>query len=341
MLTIETSGSWREMGRQLGEQCGDDIRRCMQTYAPWLIEDTDRFRPAVADLRAVLAEHCPELLEESQGMAEGAGLEPDLTLGFRFFAEVRKRLSPACCAIYLANTPDGPLLGRNCDLDPKFDAGVQLCRVCRPSDGPAMIKMGYVGLAGATGLNEHGLGLGGASAHTTENYGNEGLPAAVLGFMVMGRCRTAAQAASLMASHKFLGKSANIMVGDKGGGSVLFELAPGRTPVAVGREDRRQWQACTNFFQSGEIPIAPEQAYLQSAYARYGRLVHQLEGNFVEPSVAGLQDLLAQITQPGLFDTGREGKVKTAYSQVLELKAGVVHYTPGHPAEVAWQSVAL
>jgi len=38
MLTIETSESWREMGRQLGEQCGDDIRRCMQTYAPWLLE---------------------------------------------------------------------------------------------------------------------------------------------------------------------------------------------------------------------------------------------------------------------------------------------------------------
>ena len=94
-------------------------------------------------------------------------------------------------------------------------------------------------------------------------------------------------------------------------------------------------------FISGQIPIGPQTEYLQSAYARYGRMTHQLTQGLIDHSVEGLKKLLTDIAQPGLCDTGKGGQVKTAYSQVMELASGKMHYTPGHPAESAWQEVSL
>ena len=130
-----------------------------------------------------------------------------------------------------------------------------------------------------------------------------------------------------------------MMVGDVGGASVLFEMAPGRTAVQVDRSDGTDWQVCTNFFVSGEIPIRPEPEYLESAYARYGRAVHRLD--FVERSVSGLQGLLTELAQPGCCVTSKDGRSKTAYSQIMEMSSGKMYYAPGHPAELAWKVASL
>jgi predicted choloylglycine hydrolase len=341
MFTIETSGSWGEMGEQMGEAFSCELEECMHTFTPWLVADLARYRPAIRELSQLLQALCPQLVEESEGLARGADIATDLMLGYRFFNEIRSWLSEGCSVIYLADSEDGPLLGRNSDLSPGFEADVQLRRICRPNDGVARIQTGYLGLAGSIGLNAHGLAIGGASAHTPADYGEDGLPAQALLFVVMGQCQSVADARAFMACHVFRGKSLNLIAGDVSGESVLFEMPPGRTALAWDRVAGHDWQLCTNFFLSGEIPISPEVDYLESAYARYGRMTHCLMSNQTKRSVAGLKSLLTDVAQPGLCDSGRGGVVKTAYSQVMELKNGRMHLTPGHPAETAWETISL
>lgn len=341
MLIIETSGSWGAMGEEVGRTFSEALRRCMDRYCPWLLSDPAAHRRAIRSVRALLEKVCPELLEETEGLARGADLDPDITLGYRFFNEVRERIREGCSVIYLAESEVGPLLGRNCDLSPTFDAEIQLCRICRPETGPDRLTTTYLGMAGGVGLNESGLGIGGASAHTPKRYGDEGLPGQVLDFLLLDRCSDVSEAQDLAARHRFLGKSSNLIVGDAHESSVLFERAPGRMSVQVERPRGRNGQVCTNFFISGEIPMDPQTEYLQSAYARYGRMMHQLTQGLIDHSVEGMKRLLTDIAQPGLCDTGRGGQVKTAYSQVMELASGKMHYTPDHPAESSWQEISL
>ena len=340
MLWIETQGSWLEMGRQYGEELRKPLKKGLHHYARWLVEDPDAYAPALEELAPLLQAHCGSLLQETKGMAEGSGIPEAVMLGYRFFNEVRRRMPEGCSAVFLAEAKEGPLLGRNCDLEPDVSHDIQVCRTCRPEGGSATITTTYVGMGSGPGLNEHGLGFGGASAHTDARYGNAGLPGAVLCHLLLHECRDVTDARALMAKHAFLGKPANILVGDESGASVLFEFAPGRPPVQSPRRPDRNWQACTNFFVSGEVPIQPDPEYLQSAYARYGRIVHQLGEGLMEHSVAGLQQLLTEIAQPGLCRT-EDPKCRTAYSEVNDLRARRMYVSPGHPADAAYEEVCL
>jgi hypothetical protein len=273
-------------------------------------------------------------------MAEAAGCDELVMLGYRFFNEVRQRMRPGCSVVFLAETLDGPLLGRNCDLDPGFSADIQVCRTCRPVGRPATLTTTYLGMPGGAGFNEHGLGLGTASAHTAARFGGQGLPASLILHRLLHRCSDAAEAQVLAAADPFLGKPCNVIAADESGVSALLELAPGAPAFVSPRPAGRDWQACANFFLSAHVPISPETAYLQSAYARYGRVAHQLDGGILERSCAGLKRLLTEIAQPGLCIVENPA-FKTAYSQVMDLRGRRMHVAPGHPGEVAWQEAAL
>ena len=341
MLFIETKGTWRKMGRQLGDAFLDQLKQCIDHYASWLVADLDRYRPAIGQIRALLSSHAPELLEETEGLAESSGVDADTLLGYRFFNEVKERVAEGCSVVYIANSDAGPLLGRNCDLSATFDPDIQLCRTCRPDCGQTKVTTSYLGMAGGIGVNASGLGTGGASAHTPERYGDEGLPGQVLSFLLMNACSDVPEARALLSRHAFLGKSQNLIAGDRGGASVLLEMAPGRISEQIDRPPDQDWQICTNFFTSGRTPIDAQPLYLESAYARYGRMSHGLSSGLVDRSASGLKQLLTDIAQPGLCIPQDHVTLKTAYSQVMELSSGKMHITPGHPAEVTWEEISL
>jgi predicted choloylglycine hydrolase len=340
MLWIETKGTWREMGRQIGEQFRGQLTQCLDKFAPWLVADLPAHLAAIEEIRTTLRPHAPELLDETAGMAQSSGINEPLLLGYRFFNEVKQRMAKGCSVIFLAKANEGPLLGRNCDLHPGFEADIQLCRTSRPKHGPATITVTYLGMGTGQGLNEFGLGLGGASAQTEARFGSHGLPGGLLQHLVLQRCRNLPQATRRLAEHSFLGKPSNVIIADAQGRSALFEFAPGRPAHAVRRPQRQTWQACTNFFVSGHTPIKPQPPSLQSAYARYGRTVHQLGGGLVEHSLAGLQRLLREIAHPGLCIA--EGTtLNTAYSHVLNLHERRMWISPGHPVKTDYQKVSL
>lgn len=341
MLRIETSGSWRDMGCQLGKAFGEQLHRCLNHYASWLVADTERYTPGITAIQTLLKRHMPGLLEETHGIADAIDVHPNVMLGYRFFNSVRHQMKVGCSDVFLADSDRGPLLGRNCDLSPNFDPEVQICQVARPDDGMAFIQCSYLGVVGGCGLNAHGMGEGGASAHTRERYSDEGLPNGIFAAMLYHRCKSVADARKFAAETRFLGKPCNMLVADKSGDSAILELAPGNLPVVLERKPDRHWQACTNFFLSGKIPIAPELAYLKNAYARYGRINHVLADLNVPRTLDALKQLLIDIAQPGFCVDGNDKQMKTAYTQIMELRSGRMHITPGHPAEHEWETVSL
>ncbi len=342
MLRIETRGTWREMGAQLAEEFRPRFEPVLERFAPWLARDLDHFRPAVAALRQTVLRLVPEIEEETQGMASALNWDADLALGLRYFNEIRTWQLPGCTGIFLNTGDRGPLLARTCDLEPDMSAEVQLCRVNRPRDGIATVLMTYLPLTAGVGFNELGIAFTGASASTKGPANAEGIPGAVFNQMLITRCRSLAEVTDLAARHTLRGKGAIQLACDAEGRSLLLELTAGSPIRVTPRRRDRDWQACTNFCQSkGLVPDA-DAAYLENAYARYGRLVHQLnEASGMERTLAGIQRLLLDVAQPGMVCHAPHCTFNTVYTFIVELRQRRMHLCPGHPAQTAYEEVAL
>ena len=341
MLRIETKGTWREIGRQIGEEFRAHFDPLMQRCCPWLLAQPEKFSYAIAKIRAMLKMHAPELLEETWGLAEAIDFDPDTMLGYRFFNALKYFTEEGCSTIFLADGRPGPLMGYNCDLAPDICSQAQLIQVCRPNSGVAYIGCSYLGTVAGYGISENAVAVCGASAHTEAQYGPAEMPAALVLYMFLQRCRNLAEVRALAAAHKTICKPCNILVGDAAGDSVVLEYASGRCPVQTPRPTDCTWQVRTNFFASGDIPIKGEPAYLAGAYARYGRWMHVLQAGSVPHTVDGLKQLMTDVAQPGLCSPGGENTLETAYSQVIDLANRKMHLCPGNPNKLPYEELSL
>lgn len=342
MFRIETAGTWHAMGCQYGETMRSPLRECMERFCPWLNQTTGRADAFLDGLQDLLEKRVPALLEETRGMAEGAGLDEKQMLAYRFFPDVAAAMSAGCSLVYLGRSDVGPLLARNADLEDDVSQRVQVCHVSRPDDGVPTVTLSYVGLLPINGCNAYGLGLVGASAHTdTSNDDSGGVPGGVSVFESLQQDKTTEQACVRFAEQPFVGKSCNLMVGDADGDSAVLELVPGlpghRRPQPTGRD----WNASTNTFLSGRFSVPDESEYQQCSYARYGRIAQPLADGQMNYSVESVKNLMQQIAMPGPVCTGFNHTWKTAYSSIMCLNERRVILSPGHPAETQEQVVAL
>ena len=338
MLRIETCGTWYEMGHACGCAFRDELLACMDTYTPDLRNDPGHSR-VVEPVAAMLSVRAPDILEETEGFADALELPLSIMLYYRLFPCARF-LNEGCSAFFVADAPEGPLLVQTTDLNPR-DTPVQVLWIRRPVRGTATLTTSYLGLIGGRGMNEHGLGRQGTSAHTTECYGSTGVVSMVLAHRLLQDCGAVAEATALITKEPVLGKGAVWLVADATGDSALFDLAHGRLAPAVPRPLDVNWQACSNFYVSGAIPFADEPAYLYNAYARYGRLLHQLAGNPATQSLQGARQLAADVSQPGPHVPEGASKFETIYAAVMNLRARVVHLCPGNPNRDAFEEISL
>ena len=161
---ISISGPPRELGRQLGETAGEEIRGFV-TIALERIEKTVPL-PAVKALEVArscipyVETYAPDMLAELRGISESAAV----TLDHLMLLQVRNQLRPdegGCTAFSLARSScagNGSIVAQNWDNDPALDPfTIVLTR--RPQGKPAILDITQAGLIAYIGLNEAGIGL--------------------------------------------------------------------------------------------------------------------------------------------------------------------------------------
>ena len=340
MLEIETRGTWYEQGTQLGEAFRDDWQRCLDYYAAWLRDDFDTYRPAVDKLRARAQAECPHVIDESRGVADALDWKPDFTFGFRVFNEV-KYFMPGCSGLYLADSEHGPLIARTCDLETDISGEIQLCRIVRSPDGPDMVTTTYLPVIGTVGFNADGVGLIGSSAASHGEPPESGAAISFLNMRMLSQCASLDDALDLTRDVTVCGKGAIQVAGDAHGASAILEYATGRPVMQTPRRDDRVWQACTNFCISPGIKPLAGPTYLGNAYARYGYMMHHLDERDPPRTVDAVKQLLTELAQPGAVCEADHCWFNTVYAWVVELKHGVMHLAPGHPANTPWKVIQL
>lgn len=152
-------GTAREMGRQHGEIARTKIAGFIGFMSQSLRKTEKQIESAAAVFRGLFLDHCPHLVPEIEGLAEGAGISFNLALACQLRGELAQIADGGCTtfAVGQQGTSSGNVLvGQTSDMSEEIrDFGYVLH--VKPDDRPQAIMWTFGGMIGYHGLNEHGV----------------------------------------------------------------------------------------------------------------------------------------------------------------------------------------
>lgn len=243
-ITIEVAGSPREMGRQYGEFARDEIRHNVDNV--WNASKFDATEKFTGPASAVIERFAPDILEEMRGIAEGADIPLANVLIMNQFNTFTAHLpSPGCTSFALANSEDGPVLGKNNDLGLNYNRS-QVIRISKPTKGLPMIQVGDAGwVCGFDAMNAEGLVNGHNSVGSVFDKRGAKIDLRLWGYQLMRTCRTTEEMLDRISTVPLTGKGYNIVVNDAKGDTCVIE-AP--VPLIATRNRGEQFVYATNHY---------------------------------------------------------------------------------------------
>lgn len=161
---VEVAGRPREMGRQIGEAAGEEIRGFCDR-ALGLVSKTVHISHAAAmqvaaDSIAFAEDYSPDMAEELRGMAEAARVSLEDLMLLQVRNQLRPEQEAGCTSLAVAGEALGAVgrVAQNWDNDPELDAfTIVLTR--RPTGKPAFMNLTQAGLIAYMGFSEAGIGV--------------------------------------------------------------------------------------------------------------------------------------------------------------------------------------
>ena len=154
------TGTHRQLGQQHGEQAKQHIHAhldymcaAMRISRAQLHERTGRFQ-------SLFKTHCPHLLEEIHGLAQGAGIPFAEALAVNIRGALNATHDGGCTAFVVSGrgTSDRQILsGQNSDMFPSMIPLAYVLHL-RPKNKPQMLMWTFGGMIGYHGINSRGLG---------------------------------------------------------------------------------------------------------------------------------------------------------------------------------------
>ena len=226
---VLTGGEPRERGRQHGElagaQVGLSVERYMERFAHFAGLTPDGVREAAAGWGPVIAEYDPDMLEEIEGVAEGAGFSKEELLAVNCRSEIMFGTTlPECTSFGLqpdATANGHTYVGQNWDWAPDITETLILL-VIEQEPRPTVVLLDEAGMIGRMGLNSAGIGL--ATNTLISEQRQRGVPYNMLLRGILNTSQMADAIAALVRPKRAI--SANYMFGDAGGQTLDIEASP-------------------------------------------------------------------------------------------------------------------
>lgn len=271
LLEVTASGGPGDLGLRHGRCARELIRAAYATRmarARCGSSEEDVLIGAVGYQRYV-AEYAPELLEEVDGIAVGAGISFDAAFFLQVATEFElasfhagNHISDGCSALGGIDPEAGPFIAQNWD-QPVQTLSTQILLRLRPFGGIEMMMFTRAGVIGYIGVNAAGVGL---LINQLYSSSPKGLTAYFIARKIL-------EAGSVECAVSWLrgleiGSAVNFLLGDPGGATVDLELGGGQF-----EQIRRPVQVHTNHYllEGGRHCDQVGQA-LPDSYLRYERL---------------------------------------------------------------------
>jgi isopenicillin-N N-acyltransferase-like protein len=180
MPVVRASGGSRERGRAVGSALAETIARSLDFYRAFMERrgvTVDALPAMLGPFRAAAKGAVPELVEEIEGMAEGAGADPWELFAANAWEELEPMMElaamPDRCTAFAVSGPGGTVLGHN-EQWYAGDAGNIAVGVQRPDGEVAFASPSVVACLPAVGMNAVGLAQGVMSLSGRDD--GEGVP---------------------------------------------------------------------------------------------------------------------------------------------------------------------
>ena len=227
---VLVDGEPRERGRQHGNLAGSQItiglERYMERFAHYQNLSPTEVRRRAAGYAEAIREYDPDLLEEIEGIAEGADVDRDEVLALNCRSEVMFGTAPPleCTSFGLqpSATANGhTYVGQNWDWSPNIKETLILL-VIKQEPRPTVVLLDEAGMIGRMGMNSAGMAL---STNTLISEQSQiGVPYNMLLRGVLNQENMAAAIAALVKPRRAL--SANYLIGDGHGQTLDIEVSP-------------------------------------------------------------------------------------------------------------------
>jgi len=370
--SIDVSGSARERGQQHGLKGRERIARSIATYARLFAYcgiDWQGAQRLGAGYRDLIGDLDPALLAEIEGIAAGAGRQPNEILALNARTEIlppsypgepcsdQRKIAAAnaklgvpdwgeCTSIAVkpAQSASGTtLLAQNWDWLGAQRAALVLLRV-HDAAGASLLTLTEAGMLAKIGLNRSGFGVCLNILRSADDGARPGVPVHVLLRALLARASV--DDAIAFAAKLDFGASSNVLCADAAGDTAALEFSPRGLEVVRGADAA----LChTNHFLA---PAAvPHQASLASSLstlprlARITALAGAHRGKF---SPADLQRMLRDESDGYLSicrspdpSLAPEACIETVASVVMDLGGRVMHVAPDVPSRADYLPLAL
>lgn len=349
---IQVSGTHREIGRQIGEACQEQVHRSLHT-ARLLIESViDRLqldwpgaRIQASKYIPFAQERYPQYVQELIGIAEGARVEfEDLAVLNALEAVTMDALHLTKCTSMAVNeerTADGHVLvAHNEDWMPEDENDVYILQVA-PENEPPFLAMTYGGLLANIGFNAYGIAQCCDSVYPNDS--RIGIPRVIASRAVLA-ARTPAEAlGAMLVSHRAAGY--NHLLAHESGELYNVEVSARRFAILYAEDG---FLAHTNHYLDRQMQaIESEPDELLSTRVRYFRAMRLLKAAPLH-SVKSLQAIqrdhvnfpnsICNHAVENLVPMDRE---KTINALVIDLTARAMHVAWGNPCENQYHTFYL
>jgi isopenicillin-N N-acyltransferase like protein len=213
-------------GRAAGFALGEQIESVLRSYLSLFETSRELGRDAVLrlgeDALTRVERWQPRLVQELEGVAEGAGIAPELVGALNARTEIAR--AGGCSLVARLDGAEGPWLAQNWDW--YVDAPERCVLWTAELDGgERLVTMTEAGILAKLGMNSRGLAVGLNILHHRRDGGPMGVPMHLILRALLDSCATVEDAATLLADSPTSASSA-ITVIDAAGGGAVFEVSP-------------------------------------------------------------------------------------------------------------------
>jgi isopenicillin-N N-acyltransferase like protein len=336
---LKVAGSHRQIGRQIGEAYPEQVRAAaaFQGEPPPAGRTREEQLAIAADYRAVTEAALPWLIEELDGCAEGAGVDP-----LAFFAasieeiwyEPRTRALTGRCSDLLsgpAATENGHLLvAHNNDLAPSTESKLVAIEKSVPGD-PVVFQIGGAPWL-SVGFNSAGLALTGNEL--SPNDERVGISRSLQVFEIM-RATTVNEAVRASLRPDRASSYNNVLAHSDGS---VVNVEGSATDAELTGLDEHGTLAHTNHYVCDRmLPFEGDPEYAESSnrrYVRARRLLDEYRGRITRATMRemlsdheGAPDSLCRHPDPGSSDS------KTVFWCVADMTELRITFDRGNPCD--------
>ena len=346
---VKAEGTHRELGHQHGEQAVESIRAHLDHIGSSQNLSSDELQAKALKFKPLFDQYCPHLLDEIEGLAEGAGITVAEALACNLRGELGKAPAEGCTTYVIgrSGTAAGEVLvGQNSDMSqPNIEMGYMLH--LKPKDKPQVLIWTFGGMIGYHGMNSAGV------AHFANALG--GGPKGQFGLShyavkrMMLECSSVYEVMDIF--HRVpLASNGNYVVCD--GDGVIIDIEANSTGPQILGDEKRGYIAHTNHYLCPMYATRKNHdASISDSFPRLRKMNEMIETDIGKVDVASVKRYLSDHSNgessicrhPRTEDLekGFESAGRTVASMISEPAERRMHVALGNPCNNSYVTYTM